>query len=42
MRAQQFGLPGKDLVLAAGRLVRIVHRENLHTFKPFACPEWLG
>ena len=41
-RTQQFGLPGKDLVLAAGRLIRIVHRENLHMFKPFACAEWLG
>jgi hypothetical protein len=30
VRTQQVGLLGKDLVFAAGRLVRIVHGENLH------------
>ena len=42
MRAQQVGLLGKDLILAAGRLIRIVHGENLHLIKPFACLEWRG
>ena len=42
MAAQQIGFLSKDLVFAAGRLIRIVHRENLHRINPFACCRWRG